>query len=147
MIGPGRIYVDGFQAENHGFRPEKTPNSDGPIVKLELDPILGEQRSAEPVPFNRQPYRPGLSKDEEPKPGKSYLVYGEFWRREVNYLQADLIEKAIGIDTTTRWQTVWQVKTLQVDSTTTCESRLEEWEKIIRPSTARLSTKTVDVPS
>ena len=58
-----------------------------------------------------------------------------------------MIEKAIGIDTTTRWQTVWQVKTLKVESTTTCGSRPEEWEKIIRPSTARLSTKTVGVPS
>ena len=73
MIGPGRIYVDGLQAENHGFQPEKTPNREEPSVNLKFDPILGEQRSVEPVPFNRQPYRPGLSKDEEPKAGGTYL--------------------------------------------------------------------------
>src|SRR4030095_15590345 len=124
MIGPGRIYVDGLQVENHGMQPKEISVD----TALDFDPILGEQRSFKPIPFNRQPYRPRLSKDEEPKAGQPYLVYLQAWQREVTHLQADLIEKAIGIDTTTRWQTVWQVNTLKVEATTTCGSRLEEWE-------------------
>jgi Family of unknown function (DUF6519) len=39
-----------------------------------------------------------------------HLVYLDVWKREVTYLQAgDLVDKAVGLDTTTRLQTAWQV--------------------------------------
>jgi hypothetical protein len=135
-IGRGRIYVHGLQAENHG---------DG---NLEFDPILAESRGIDPLPYEKQPYY----KDPEPLPeaGGPHLVYLDVWEREVTYVEdPNLVENAVGVDTTSRLQTAWQVRVLpNVGDGATCATPDEElngWLDIIRPSAGRLTTKAVGV--
>jgi hypothetical protein len=131
-IGHGRIYVDGLLAENHGRAP------------LEFDPVLAEQRGSLPVPYNEQPYLPNAPMLPE---GGPHLVYVDVWEREVTSLEdPNLIEKAVGVDTTTRLQTVWQVKVLpNVGAGATCDTPIPAWSELTAPSDGRLSTAAVGV--
>lgn len=135
-IGRGRIYVHGLQAENHG---------DG---NLEFDPILPESRGVDPLPYEKQPYY----KDPEPlqEAGGPHLVYLDVWEREVTYVEdPNLVENAVGVDTTSRLQTAWQVRVLpNVGDGATCatpDEELDGWLDIIQPSAGRLTTKAVGV--
>ena len=138
-IGRGRIYVDGLLAENHGKAP------------LEFDPVLAEQRGTLPIPFNEQPYFPNVAKvAPAPSEGGPYLVYLDVWPREVTYLEnPDLNETAVGVDTTTRVQTAWQVRVLgNIGTNVACDTPDEEvpgWSDIIKSSDGRLSTDAVGV--
>ena len=137
-IGRGRIYVDGLLAENHG----------GGV--LEFDELLAEQRGKDPLPYENQPYQPKPAT--LPTKGK-HLVYIDVWQREVTFLEApDLVENAVGVDTTTRLQTVWQVKVLptavgSVTCNTPDDKLPPDWLNEIQPSAGRLSTAIEDVPS
>ncbi len=136
-IGPGRIYVDGHLAENHGGIP------------FEFDPILEREVGQRPIRYDAQPFLPNT--DPLPSNGR-YLVYLDVWRREVTSLEdLEILEKALdGIETTTREQVVWGVKLLPVrDSSITCatpDDEFPEWLNLTRPSSGRLSTSTVEVP-
>ena len=61
----------------------------------------------------------------------------------------DLIEPAVNVDTTTRYQTAWQVKLLSnIAADVTCKTPLTEirqWPAAHLPSAARLTTTTVAV--
>ena len=97
MIGRGRMYVDGLIAENHG--------AGHPV----WDPALDELHGEGPTPYLRQPYLP----DPPPVPasGGPYLVYLDVWQREITSIDdPGLTDPAVGADTTTRLQTVWQVR-------------------------------------
>ena len=99
MIGRGRMYVDGLIAENHG--------AGHPV----WDPALDELHGEGPTPYLRQPYLP----DPPPVPasGGPYLVYLDVWQREITSIDdPGLTDPAVGADTTTRLQTVWQVRIL-----------------------------------
>jgi len=138
-IGRGRIYVDGLLAENHGKPP------------LEFDPVLAEQRGTLPVPFNEQPYFPNVANvAPAPTEGGPHLVYLDVWTREVTYIEnPDLLEKAVGVDTTARLQTVWQVRVLaNAGAGVTCatpDDQIPGWPDIIRPSDGRITTDAVGV--
>ncbi len=140
-IGVGRMYVDGILVENHGNRD-----------KLRWDSQLAEQIGSEAIDYMEQPYYP-LSKEEEELPSTGrYLVYLDVWQREVTYLQyPELVEKAVGVDTTARLQTVWQVKLLPVAESVECSTPDDQmgttWVEMIRPSAARLTTKNSNVSS
>lgn len=132
MIGPGRYYVDGLLAENFGAGDEV------------FDAALEELRSLDPVPFGEQPYRPGFV-PALPEDGR-HLIYLDVWKRAVTFLEdPDLIDPAIGVDTTARLQTVWQVRDLDgLGPEITCETPDEDipgWPEIIRPSDARLTSR------
>jgi hypothetical protein len=142
-IGVGRMYVDGLLAENHG-KPPLAWNAD-----------LAELSGSAPMPFLDQPYLP-FNETNQPAPanifdrpalsGGPHLVYLDVWQRELTHLQApDLIEKAVGIDTTGRLQTVWQVKVLADIGNADCstpDGELAAWAALVRPSGARLSNST-----
>ncbi|MFB7543028.1 DUF6519 domain-containing protein [Streptomyces zaomyceticus] len=136
VIGRGRMYVDGLLAENHG-------TGDGTA----FDPLLAGPVRPQDTPYDRQPYLPtqrGL-----PTSG-THLVYLDVWQREVTPLQApDLIEEAVGVDTTARTQTVWQVRVHEPDTPgISCATRDEDipgWAELIAPSAGRLTTGTVSV--
>ena len=99
MIGRGRIYVDGLIAENHG------------AGRLVWDPGLDELHGEGATPYLRQPYLPDLPP--VPASGGPYLVYLDVWQREITALEdPNLTDPAVGSDTTTRLQTVWQVRIL-----------------------------------
>ena len=139
-IGAGRIYIDGLLAENHGMK-----------NVAQWDPALDEWSSAPQLPgmtesdidYTQQPYLPGAVLPSKPGP---FLVYLDVWQREVGYIQApDLMEPALGIDTTGRLQTVWQVKLVDISGVAggvTCSSAdaaVAPWENIILPSTSQLT--------
>jgi hypothetical protein len=138
-IGRGRIYVDGLLAENEGQAP------------LEFDPVLAEERGTLPMPYLEQPYLPNAAAIAPlPVDGGPHLLYIDVWQREVSYLERpDLIEPAVGVDTTTRLQTVWQVRSLlRVGNAVTCATPDDEipgWQDIIRPSGGRLTTQAIGV--
>ena len=128
-IQPGRMYVDGLLAENHGQFP------------FGFEKPLEELKSSQPVQYNKQPYLPEPLK----LPLEGYhLIYLDVWHREITYLQHDLIEKALGIDTTGRQQTVWQVKALKLDTehAPQCDDEIQEWFNLTAPSAGRLTTST-----
>jgi hypothetical protein len=131
-IGRGRIYVDGLLAECHGLAPR------------EFDRALAEERGTLPIPYEEQPYLPNAAVAEPfPGAGGPYLVYVDVWQREITHLEElDLIEKAVGVDTATRLQTVWQVRWREVPEGTTCSTPVE----LTPPSAGRLSTAPVGVP-
>lgn len=133
-IGRGRMYVDGLLAESHGLPPH------------ELDPLLCERTGSADVPYDEQPYWP----TPEPLPsGGPHLAYLDVWQRELTHLEeADLVEVAVGVDTTARLQTAWQVRVLPNVGGATCSSDDEDvpgWLEVIRPSAGRLTTATVEV--
>ncbi len=137
-IGPGRIYVHGILAENHGAPP------------AEWDPVLAEERGTSAIPYAEQPYLPDLSliQPEAPAEGGPHLVYLHVWRRDVTWLEAPgLLESAVGVDSTTRWQTVWQVRVLpNVGDGANCSTEIPAWNDLVQPSAGRLTTGTFQAP-
>jgi hypothetical protein len=136
-IGRGRMYVDGLLAENHGL-PQTDPAG--------YDALLDERTGTADMPYDQQPYWP----TPDPLPsGGPHLAYLDVWQREVTFLEdPDLVEVAVGVDTTARWQTAWQVRLLPNIGNATCESKdsdIPGWLDVIRPSAGRLTTATIDV--
>ena len=132
-VGQGRMYVDGYVAENHG-------------TASTFDPTLEEGYGTAALPVKDQPYGGPVT---VPAQTRS-LVYLDVWRREVTHLQApDLIEPAVNVDSTTRHQTAWQVRVLaNIPPDITCETPLSDipgWPAGNRSSSARLTTTTVAV--
>ena len=140
-IGPGRIYVDGLLAENHGSAPQ-------------FDPVLEDTPGTQPIAFGAQPYIANpwpfsaVNPFAVPTGAGPHLVYLDVWKREVTYLEApDLVDKAVGVDTTTRLQTAWQVKVLpNIPAGSTCANQLSDWAAIIAPSAGQLTTAAAGVP-
>jgi hypothetical protein len=135
-IGRGRMYVDGLLAENHGLPP------------LGFDAVLGEPAGTADTPHDKQPYLPVPP---QLPSGGPYLVYLDVWRREVTRLEApDLVEVAVGVDTTARWQTTWQVRLLvnAEGGAITCatpDDQIPGWLDVIQPSAGRLTTGTIPI--
>ena len=132
-VGQGRIYVDGHLAENHG-------------AAAQFNPILEESYGTAPLPVKDQPYGGPVSVP----PQVRSLLYLDVWRREVTHLQEpQLIEPAVNVDTTTRYQAAWQVKVLgNIAADVTCPTPLTDigtWPSENLPSAARLTTTTVAV--
>ncbi|KXF83031.1 DUF6519 domain-containing protein [Enterovibrio coralii] len=131
LVHPGRYYVDGLMAENFGFG------------EHDFYLPLEEMRSNEPVPFQSQPYLP-IMEPLELEDGR-YLVFLDVWKRPVTFLEApELVDPAIGVDTSARIQTVWQVKLFAVDEGVTCNTEdedIEGWGAFTQASGARLSTR------
>ena len=133
-IGRGRMYVDGLVAEDHGIDP------------AEWEPGLAEERGSQDTPFDRQPYWP----TPEPLPGGGpHLAYLDVWQRELTPLQdPGLVEVAVGVDTTARLQTVWQVRLLPNVGAIDCDTPdadVPGWSELIAPSTGRLTTGTIEL--
>jgi hypothetical protein len=135
-IGRGRIYVDGILAENH---------APGPTA---LDSHLAEIVGTSAVDYAGQPYYP--NPPVLPTSPGPHLAYLDVWQREVTAIESpDLVETALGVDTTTRWQTAWQVKVLEnIDPSITCDTKLEDipaWAAKHPPAAGRLTVDTLPV--
>lgn len=149
QIGPGRIYVDGLLAENH----TEALKWDARLAEISgTAKLSGADVDAAPsglvgtTAYNDQPYYPNPPSLPS---GENYLVYVDVWQRDITYLQdASLVDVAVGVDTTARQQTVWQVKFLDkvgsIDATT-ADVDIPGWLETIHPSSARLSTATGDL--
>ena len=136
QIGQGRMYVAGLLAHNHG-------DASSPAT---FDALLSERAFSKPIPYLAQPYLP---KPPALPTAGHYLVYLVAWQREVTHIeQPDLVEIAVGVETSSRVQTVWQVRVLEAGTATcgTPDSEMpEEWRKLIAPSSGVLSTGTSPV--
>ncbi len=141
QIDKGRLYVDGLLAENHGLL-STTP------AKRMFDSLMAENTFVDGVPYANQPYLP--SPPDLPTTGR-HLVYLDVWDREVTHLeQPNLVETAVAVETSSRIQTVWQVRVLVdgVGTDTTCGSpddSIRGWSTVIAPSTGVLTTGTFDI--
>jgi hypothetical protein len=114
-IGRGRMYVDGLLAENHGDPGAAT--WDPALAELSGSSQPPPATDTDPVDFTAQPYAPGAP---VPTGTGSYLAYLDVWTHAVTSLEdADLVDKAVAVDTTGRLQTVWQVRLLPVPADTT----------------------------
>jgi hypothetical protein len=150
MIGRGRIYVDGLLAENHGPLPvgwDSQLAKQQAAPELEWDPHLAEPRAKGGVDYKLQPYYPNPP---DLAASGTCLVYLDVWQREVTFLEApDIVETAIGVDTTARLQTAWQVRLLTNVGNVSCatpDDQIPGWVDALRPAAARLSARTADVP-
>jgi hypothetical protein len=140
QIGKGRLYVDGLLAENHGAV------SDDP-AKQHFDGLMAEPHFADPTDYTTQPYLP--NPPILPRTGR-HLMYLDVWDREVTHLErTDLVEVAVGVETSSRRQIVWQVRVLDSDAAnaicTSPDDDVAGWSDLIAPSTGRLTTGTFDV--
>jgi hypothetical protein len=109
-IGCGRMYVDGLLAENHGN--QATGVWDPALAEISGSPQPPPTTSTNPIDFTAQPYYPGAA---VPTDTGTYLAYLDVWKRPITYIEDPyLVDVAIGIDTTGRVQTAWQVKLIPV---------------------------------
>ncbi|MEL6721154.1 MAG: DUF6519 domain-containing protein, partial [Bacteroidota bacterium] len=97
-------------------------------------------------PYLKAPNSPPVQNPKLKLDNGTYIVYIDAWQREVSHLDdPDIQEVALGeVDTTTRLQTVWQVKLVQVENNFKCNKTSIKWKKATKPSTGKLRVKTVD---
>jgi hypothetical protein len=138
-IGPGRMYVDGLMAENHGDS-----------AAAVWDPALAEMSdSPQPPPtteigaidYTQQPYMPAGTT--LPSGNGPFLAYLDVWVRPVDYINdPNLIDAAVGVDSAGRLQTIWQVRLKDLNSiqNPTCDKPIAGWPPT--PSAGLLSTGT-----
>ncbi|MDE2394347.1 MAG: right-handed parallel beta-helix repeat-containing protein [Burkholderiales bacterium] len=137
-IARGRMYVDGLLAENHG---RAVPAQRG------FDPLLAETVYTQDPAYADQPWGtpPAL-----PEAGR-HLVYLDVWQRELSYIEDPaLVEPALGVDTSSRLQTVWQVRVLgdEAPAGVDCGSPdgdVPGWAALTAPSSGRLTSGTFNV--
>jgi hypothetical protein len=126
LIGLGRMYVDGILVENLGIEigagwdsalaetsntPQPQPSTPQPLV---LD---GNSIDYIGQPFNNAQIVPTTS--------GAYMAYLDVWRRPITYIEdSNLIDTAIGVDTTGRMQTAWRVNLLPLPIVTIPQSSL-----------------------
>jgi len=137
-IGIGRMYVDGIQVENHGLPP------------LDYQADLGEMRGTAPTPYNDQPYLPApLPPALAAAANTTDLIYLDVWQREVTVLEDPSIREIAlgGPDTTTRIQSVWQVRALENVGSHGCDDDIDIWDQTIAPSAGRLTTSAIAPPA
>jgi hypothetical protein len=143
-IGRGRMYVDGLLAENHGDPSAATWDP----ALAELSGSLQPPAATDPDPldFTAQPYLPGAS---VPAGDGAYLAYLDVWTRPITWLEDPaLIDKAVGVDTTGRLQTVWQVKLLPVPSGSTWSCGTPDSDIAYPPASAgQLTTSVIPNPA
>jgi Family of unknown function (DUF6519) len=126
VIGPGRMYVDGLLAENHGD--PATVVWDPALAEMSNTPQPPPATESGAIAFLNQPYYSALGPNATLPGSGSYLAYLDVWTRAVDYLQdPTLVESAVAVDTTGRLQTVWQVGLAAVGAGTTCGNAGAPW--------------------
>lgn len=153
-IGCGRMYVDGLLVECHGYSSKNSSSA------LPYDAHLGEVYGPDPLAYSdptdrkkAQPYYYPTSSSPLSNQSEAIdLVYLKVWQREVTVIaDPDIKEIALGgADTTTRLQTVWQVRVLPLDGkgkSYSCSSEIPGWKDETALSEGRLSTSVVTLPA
>jgi hypothetical protein len=131
-ISKGRFYVDGILCENPG---------DVDILQQPYWPLPTGTTLAALLGANDG--------------SANALVYLDVWRRHITALEDPRIREVAlgGPDTTTRVQTVWQVKALPISANSlgqgglTCDGSYQEWEDLLKGSTGSLNARTQPVPN
>lgn len=133
LISPGRMYVNGLLCE---LEPDQA-------VTYRSQPYYPEPDLSDfavPTSPVTSPPNATILKD------GSYIVYLKAWQKEVSYIDDPSIQEiALGeADTTTRLQTVWQVRLLKVqdNGSASCGSPFAEWNALTGSPNGKLSAKT-----
>lgn len=148
VIASGRMYVGGLLCELS--LPEqasylKQPYYPNPDTTPYFNPASASPPYSPVSPPLSSPLESGKLKD------GTFIVYIDAWQREVNYLDDPLIQEVAldGPDTTTRLQTVWQVKLLKVENsasnTDLCKRDFKEWQNVTASPTGKLNVQATDV--
>jgi len=118
MISPGRIYVDGILCE------------------------LETRSPGERITYTNQPDHPNPPRI-EPSNGRTDLVYLDVWKRHITAIEdPDIREVALGgPDTTTRLQTVAQVKVLMNVGNVQCDDSFDLWDKLTKRQAGGLTAE------
>jgi hypothetical protein len=131
-IGHGRFYVDGIACENPGdvdiLQQPYWPLPTGTTLATLLGSSAGSANA---------------------------IVYLDVWRRHITAQDDPRIREVAlgGPDTTTRVQTVWQVKVLPIsadslgEGSLTCDGVYPEWDGLTAGSTGLLNARTQPVPN
>ncbi|MBS7542777.1 DUF6519 domain-containing protein [Ancylobacter oerskovii] len=142
-IGRGRLYVAGLLAENHDSTPPAFDLSSLGADGRSTRGVLGETLGPDTLDYAAQPYWP--APDPLPAGNGPHLVYLDAWQREVTAIEdPGLLEKALGgVDTTTRLQTVWQVRVLANVGANLVQAATALWQRVEQPRlpAGRLSTQ------
>ena len=142
-IGPGRMYVNGLLAENHGD--PTTAVWDSALAELSNAPLPSASSSATgSIPIDQQPWYSLIDPTmAQPANGGVALAYLDVWTRSVDFLQdPSLVEQAVSVDTTGRLQTVWQLRFAPIQNgTSTCAAAGSPWPG---NSAGRLTTAPVN---
>ncbi len=119
LISPGRMYVDGL------------------LCELDQDGVTYVTQPDYPAPV------PPLN----PVDGRTDLIYLDVWQRLVTAVEDPKIREVAlgGPDTTTRVQTICQVKVLQNVGDINCPGDLAAWDDLVAPSAARMSAQAAAV--
>ncbi len=129
-LSAGRLYVDGVLVENEA------------AVQLPVQPHLAGGWALLP--------NGPAGFDVAALPAGDYAVVVDVWPRHISVLEEpSLIEPALnGVDTTTRVQTVWQIKLMPVPAGTTCAAiaALDVWKFHAAPSSGKLFADTDQPP-
>jgi hypothetical protein len=126
VIGPGRMYIDGLLAENHGD--PATAVWDPALAEMSNTPQPPPSAETGAVGFLKQRYYSPAGPNATLPASGNYLAYLDVWIRAVDYLQdPHLVESAVAVDTTGRLQTVWQVGLAAVSAGTTCGNAGTPW--------------------
>ncbi len=106
--------------------------------RLYLNGLVAEAFAEDEATYTSQPFYPTPPQ----LPNGNFVAYLDVWDREVTYIEdPDLLDPALGgADTTTRCQTVWQLK---VEAVEDAECGLPVGEE---PSAGRLTTEAVNPP-
>lgn len=107
-----------------------------------FDPAAPGARARFPVLYASQPWWPTPTALDAPADPRTDIVYLDVWQRHVTAAEdPQLLEEALGgVDTSTRIQTVWQVKLVKDVGDVSC-SDLGDWRP--PPSGGRLTNDTV----
>jgi hypothetical protein len=156
LIAPGRLYVSGLLCELDAAAPpvsyKQQPWYPNPDLQYFISSPPGSPPGSPPASPPSSP--PSSPPGSPPDPtvflnlqNGAYIVFLEAWQRELNYHDDPLIQEvALGeADTTTRLQTVWQVKLLRVNAgnaVPTCSTPFAEWTSIIAAPTGRMNVRT-----
>ena len=164
------IGQSGVPKKNDGFRIGIAPGGQDLTIsrgRFYVDGLLCE--SDEDSTYGTQPYLPNPEFSSQPSPPNSppsatvqvpagtYLAYLDAWKRELTALDDDAIREVAlgGPDTATRLQNVWQVKLVEVGTTSPpssppaaidCKSPMPEFDQKTAPGTGKLSAQTVPAP-
>jgi len=138
-IGAGRIYVEGLLCELE----------DGNATYANQPYLTNPDFTALASPPSSPPGSHQLN-----LPAGNYLAYLDAWQREITALDDKLIREVAlgGPDTTTRLQTVWQVKLLKIGESSppssppaSCKTSFADFDELIAPSTGKLNARTQPV--
>ena len=114
LIGPGRLYVDGLLAENHGNAGSRAARVRCPDGRTGLQPSPCLTKRSPIYPIRRRcRARAGTWCTSTSGTARSRISSARNWWR-----------RAVGVETSSRLQTVWQVRVLgeEAGSGTTCGS-------------------------